>query len=299
MRTVLKNSAEVAHYWANKTQESGRNPTDNIRFRNGSLYSYAKEIAAFRTLPNGLECVFICKYTYSNTTTGHQCDAISASSHLIQFVYDTSQHSWSLAQEMMYPSSVAPLSVWEEYNNKSAEAFESAFMPKYSKTKERRLNEARRWADEANRIAVAFDLDVELLCIDVTPETEVAMALAAREKTEEEKQAKKTQALELRQEREEWLNGARGRYRQPYDTEIQLRVSPSNPDEVETSRGARVPLTVCRRLYQSWQKQEVPEDRSVGVYRLSNIHANGIKIGCHDISKEEIERFAKVLWGEE
>lgn len=32
MRTVLKNSAEVAHYWANKVQGSGRNSTGNIGF---------------------------------------------------------------------------------------------------------------------------------------------------------------------------------------------------------------------------------------------------------------------------
>jgi hypothetical protein len=267
MRNVLKDSSEVAHYWANKVQESGRNSTNNIRFRDGKLYSYSMEIAAFRQLPDGTEVVFIVRESRSNTTTGHQLDAISA---------------------------------WEEYRDKFLEQFESSLLPKYSRTKESRLNQAEDWANKANQIAATFNLNVELLSIDVAPEVRVAMELEAKEKAEKEKEAKQVRNLELKEKRDRWLSGELYiGYPQAHDVDIQLRVNPLDPDEVETSRGARVPVAVCRRLYKSWKRQQMPEDTSVGVYRLDRVDKHGLKIGCHEISNKEIERFAKVLWGGE
>lgn len=294
MRTVLKNSAEVAHYWANKIQFHGRNSGDTIHFNGIHLYSYNTEIACFRVLPDGRDCVFICNHTYSNTTTGHQSDARHASRHLTQFVYERATGTDSRS-----PFDVNPTDIWEEYRDNYLEQFESSLLPKYSRTKESRLNQAERWADEANRIAVAFNLTVEMLSIDVAPEVRAAMEAEAKEKLEQEKQIKKTRDLELKADRELWLRGERDTYPQYYDADIQLRVSPNNPEEVETSRRATVPLAVCRRLYQSWQRQQMPENTSVGVYKLNKVHPDGITIGCHEISKKEIERFAKVLWGEE
>lgn len=64
------------------------------------------------------------------------------------------------------------------------EQFESSLLPKYSRTKESRLNQAESWADKANHIAGAFNLNVELLSIDVAPEVRVAMEVEAKKEIE-------------------------------------------------------------------------------------------------------------------
>jgi hypothetical protein len=39
----------------------------------------------------------------------------------------------------------------------------------------------------------------------------------------------------------------------------------------------------------------MPEDVRVGNYTLNSVSEQGITIGCHQISADELERFAKVI----
>lgn len=76
-----------------------------------------------------------------------------------------------------------------------------------------------------------------------------------------------------------------------------LRVSDG---EVETSKGARVPLADAERAFRfaiarkskGWHRNG--ETHKVGHYQLDAVNGDGIVAGCHRITWDELERFAKV-----
>lgn len=78
MKTVLRDNATVAHYWAHQLQPEGRTSTNNFSFVGPKLYSYQTCIGFL----DG-ETVILTNKSYSMTTSSkHQPAARSAVSHL-------------------------------------------------------------------------------------------------------------------------------------------------------------------------------------------------------------------------
>lgn len=76
-------------------------------------------------------------------------------------------------------------------------------------------------------------------------------------------------------------------------------------DDMQTSKGARVPLSDAKRAYlfanrlraKGWHRNG--ERFAVGMYELDAVNEQGIVAGCHRISWEEIDRFAALMdWGD-
>jgi hypothetical protein len=65
--------------------------------------------------------------------------------------------------------------------------------------------------------------------------------------------------------------------------------------EVETSRGAHVPLAAAERLYRSLHANIDVTGERVGVYTFGGQDDAGITIGCHFIAWSEVERFAATM----
>ena len=78
MRRVVKTD-EVAHMWANQTQEEARNPGGNFYFRGATIYSYGSHFP-IATLLNDGNVLFTTR-KYSNTTAKHVSMARGACSH--------------------------------------------------------------------------------------------------------------------------------------------------------------------------------------------------------------------------
>ncbi len=82
---------------------------------------------------------------------------------------------------------------------------------------------------------------------------------------------------------------------------VLLRVKPSSdgPLSMETSKGATVPLDEAEKAFRfamiqrkrGWHKNG--EQFKVGDYHLDAVNEQGVIAGCHRITWEEIERFAK------
>jgi hypothetical protein len=79
MKKVLSKS-EVAHYWANQIQESGRVSGGNFYFNNKTIYSYGSHfpIACIADKPG---FILITTRSYSNTTASQISEVKSAVSH--------------------------------------------------------------------------------------------------------------------------------------------------------------------------------------------------------------------------
>jgi len=83
MRTVLKNTREVFHYFANKVQSEGR--CGNVSFNGRLAYSYRAVIG--KHFPDGIA---LSDARYSVTTSSHQSGLGYACQHLrrnFRFLY--------------------------------------------------------------------------------------------------------------------------------------------------------------------------------------------------------------------
>jgi hypothetical protein len=87
----------------------------------------------------------------------------------------------------------------------------------------------------------------------------------------------------------------------PYDSPVVLRAFGG---ELETSKGARVPLTDAERTFRfisarrqgGWHRNG--ETHAVGHYQLDAVNEAGVVVGCHRVSWGEIEFFASAMgWG--
>jgi hypothetical protein len=269
------------------------------------LYSYSTPIAAFRESAKGL-VVILNNYSYSHTTSGHQSDIRSAVTQPV-FEYD-SIPKW-VSQDVLCigsgrgmgrsslddrPQYIKPESIWTQYHEIYVKLLESACLKKFSRTSDDRKNMAFQFATKANRIKEYFalsDADCPMLSFEITDELQAALDAANAKKAEKEKLAFERS----KQERLDWLSGISHRYPDAHTNPIVLRIHPSEDNRVQTSRGAVVPLRVCKSLYTAFKSQAMPDDVSVGNFTLQGVFDWGIRIGCHDIQAKELERFAKVI----
>jgi len=269
-----------------------------VSFEGKRLYTRDLEIAAFREAPNGKLVVFIDDRDINPRTSHYQSSAIFGSEQHDRIVYNFKLSHGSAEDIDQTPSDIYPIDIWKQYHRLFTQVLESTVIPKYSRSKNSRLLEAGRWAQEANDLAELFCLDVLRLELELSPEQEAAIKKQAAVEALAQKAKKQRLKAETKVEREEWLAGTRQSYPSSLGLDIQLRISPTNPGVVETSRGASIPKRFCEMLWKAWKQQVMPHDRLVGVYHLDKVTSSGLTIGCHEIKAVEIQRFAKVLWGD-
>lgn len=290
--------SEVIHLWAQQNTEEAatkrRNGYVQVSFLKTVLYSYNTPIAAFRE-----GTVFLDNYRHSATTSGHQRDVLVAVTQPI-FNYDCIpkyvEKQVRLIRRSHYihggisPQSISPSTIWQQYNDIYQALCDSAIQPVYWRTMGDRLRIAFEYAAKANQLRALFNLDVPVLTTEFTREQELAINAAAAK----EEKAQAGRFATTANKRLEWLAGVGNKYPDAHTNPIVLRVCPDNPARVETSRGAVVPLKVCEKLYEAWKTQSTPTDTKVGHYTLG-VYDWGIRIGCHDILADEIERFGAVI----
>ena len=306
IKRVFSNASECIHIWANRIQGYGRAST--VSFRSSLVmtllsseddaaigdvvYSYNTPIAAFRESAKGL-VVFLNDYSYSHTTSKHQSVIRSAVTQPI-FTYDNIP-KW-VEREVNYvqssPQTVEPSAIWQQYHDIYVALLETACLRKFSRTSDDRKNLAFQYARQANRIKEYFELSTcPMLSFEVSQELQTALDAANAKKAEKER----LEFERSKQERLDWLAGVSNHYPNAHKTPIVLRVHPSDAERVETSRGAFVPVKVCERLYRAFKARQMPDDLRVGNYTLNEVSEQGLTIGCHKISADELERFAAVI----
>lgn len=320
IKRVFGNASEVIHLWAQQCQDEAH--SSNVSFKtskrygeDGSdigdvLYSYSTPIAAFResALPTAdnpeakQRVVFLNSYSYSHTTSGHQHDVYSA---VTQQIFDYDNIPKWVSQDVPYicgrrssyldaPDRVEPSRIWQQYHDIYVALLETACLRKFSRTSDDRKNMAFSFASKANSIKEYFalsDADCPILSFEITDELQAALDAANAKKAEKERR----DFERTKKERLDWLQGIGHHYPSAHTFPIVLRLSPSDAERVETSRGAFVPLKVCERLYRAFKARQMPDDLRVGNYTLNEVTEQGLTIGCHKISAQELDRFAKVI----
>lgn len=285
MRTRTVHPADmVAHLWAHKSQDFARNPGHNFYFHGDTIYSYGSHFPIARHVTRkGNRAVLFTTRSYSSTTAGHKCMVEGACRHLTVFhVADVNS---------------------TEHRNQFAE-YRAAYMAlvgKYAKARQRKpdiLADLRGLVSEANRYAEFFGLRPRLtLPDDLTGMIAECQAIEKREKARKQREEAK-QAREALERVQKWVDGVSD-YCPSYGP-IRLRVK---GDELQTTRGARVPLAhavkafrVIKRLHDKGQAyQRNGHTIHLGHFALDSIDSAGnVRAGCHEVAWDEIARVATI-----
>lgn len=294
MKTVFKNSEELSHVWANKLQAEGRTPERSggmfasgkhiSTFFDGDLYfSYGRHYCLARHLPGGY--VAINSVGSTVTTNRQKQEVLRATWHLKQiYVADPDCHPGREKTQLAIDRMIADAAKAKETGNRPS-----------------LLARAVRVAEHYNTFCDLVGAPTAKIEPPVTDPKHLEQVRAVlREQAKQEKARKKAREEYLAKAKAEqiadWRKGLIDHV--PYGAATMLRVI---GDEVQTSRGARIPAEDARRLWPIILRvvggtKDYEVGMSLGGYRLTKIRRDGsIVVGCHDIPAAEIEGVARVL----
>lgn len=174
---------QVAHLWANKVQESARNPRRNFYYDGDTIYSYGRHfpIARHVTGADGRAAILLTTRTYSNTTAGHISEVWQSIPH--EYRPDRVFHVWDPSNH--------PHTQLEHYRSDVEDLIR--FMRKKGIRKHTRLRhyeEACERSDEAARFALFFGCEWTPPDLGVTDD----------------------ELADWQQAKQEWDDGAQARY---------------------------------------------------------------------------------------
>jgi hypothetical protein len=305
----------VPHKWAHRVENrSGKvaGKAGNVFYEGERIYSYGHHFCIARLLPSNV--VVFGTHKYSSSTGNHQASVRGAVLHL-RTVY-------------CHDPAASPSSNKQFAQSEIEDAL--AEPPKLAKFKElKRLGArvtARREAEKFNAYLAALPeeeskgvkpFDLTEARFNHTPEEAERYAQLVREERERQtlRDAQREERGSARRERRpadmaaaaekaktripDWRNHKYdgGMWNLP----TMLRLS-KDKQNVETSKGADIPVTHAKRLWPIIQNCKAVgkgfNDRQIrlGHYTLSEIRPDGsIVVGCHDIPYAEIELIAREL----
>ncbi len=299
MRTVLRNHQEACHVWASQFQSEGR--SGNINFEGPVIYSYRHwPFARFADK----QTVLFRDETYSVSTSGHQSLARQAVSHckIFTVAYISGQaldHEKNITHYQLKMRVMA-----DKFWNSVTDG-------------EYHLLDYRRIRDEAKEYAKYFNCESLLPFLfgwelsgnkakdKLEPQEIKRQAAKVRyDKEHAERHARREEAKakiqdQLDRMESEWIGGSQINRSIESDglvfwyefSQTRLRLKPTEPDMIETSQRAYVPLAAGKLLYDRIAAGKDVRLHQIGSYQV--ISFNGVlKIGCHEITREEIDRFA-------
>ena len=318
MRHVFRNSAECAHVWASRSQDDGR--AGNVTFKNDSIYSYGWwEMARFIEV-KGQTIVLMRNWSYSSETSKHMNyvhGALRGLSYEIVYCHGEpkSTYSWYGRGGGNLLNHKESIKYWLDRMRDSHQKLKRAKYPDWQ------VNQNHSARKSIIDYCLLFDLELPKEMIDfyLDPD-DIAPLLAAKEKRAKELEAgaderaakRKESLIKKNQEKVDeflinevrWMNGenvpttfrlnSSGRYRWHSSNNIefsQTRLRIKN-ETVETSRQAYVPVKDAKLLWALIKNGRDIKGHNIGGYTV--ISMNGVlKIGCHEIKREEMERFVE------
>jgi hypothetical protein len=298
-------TGQIPHLWVHRTQGEARNRQGNLYFTGDTIYSYGSHFPIARHVTNdaGDRAVLLTTATYSVTTSSHCFAVRSAIPSGIQVFHVPNvcpgRYSGSGLAADDHAGNLA------DYAERIEKHVVTSARARSSYAKEWNHEHATCLSDEAFAYCAFFGLpvpnipEVPELDSDALTAIRKREAKRAAEKAEQTKR-ERTEALVRQQELiTKWRAGQHSGCL--YDVPAMLRII---GDEMQTSRGARFPITHAKRGLAFVRKVRESGQAYVrnghtihlGPYAIDRIEPDGtVKAGCHVVSWEEIERLAPAL----
>ena len=310
-RTVYDNSM-VAHVWANQSQESARSHNGNFHFAGSIIYSYQTPIARLWVTVDGRRVALVDSASYSMTTSSKHMPAIwralARTVPAFMVPHPASER---------HPDNLAYLAARYAELRASLHRRRDLWRPAAESLQEL-ANGAIQYAEAFGLAVPAFDVDGDAATITAAHAARQARNAdpayqAKREREKERREARKierereatAQRHRLQEEsRSRWLAGEYVGYAYQLASAGGGALLRVRSDNVETSRGANVPLShavkafrfikLCRERGQEWRRNG--HSIHVGHFTVDHIEANGnFRAGCHFIEWSEVERIARQI----
>lgn len=281
-------SSELPHIWVNTptgSNESGRNSSQNMSFDGDMFYSYSTEIA-HRRIINGRVVYVFNTYSYSNTTAGHQSKLWNAL--LSERTISVNYPQWGSGENL---SDLTTSQIADILRQENTELWNKAQTAR---------DKGEFYIDHINSNLHHIKLLHEYTPADDIPANNadeckaiIERAHAAQERTRARNEAK---AEKQRIEKERKQLERATKFALEYGVKNPESVDFNNTylkivgDEVVTSRGARVPLKQALLLYALRNTPKKLEGQCIGHYTITEVNADTIRINCHSIQWNEIDR---------
>lgn len=310
------NTNEVAHIWAQQSQDAGRNSGGNFYFEGATIYSYGGHFPIATIEGNN---VLFTLRGYSNTTAKHIGKARGAVSHKnVIYCYDV---------PVKYQSDKKPLNkqsftgTHENNFNQWKDNIKRLFAElgnKKNRNTEGRIREINTNVSELSAYASYFGLKIKdselksLLSIVSAPDF-VDQAREAKVKQDAANEKRLKQA-------EKAHNNYIDLWRK-YDTEgiknmpdkvkalinyytnnqqsfTRLRLNKAE-NRLETSKGVQIPADIAKRAYKALNGCMEGSCNNLAIpvlsYTITETGKDYIKAGCHTIPKDDVRYIAELL----
>lgn len=283
MRTVV-NPREVGHLWAHQSQDYARTSGGNVSFRGQTFYSYSTPIGYVETNKQGETAYLVTTRRHSVTTSGKHMPAmrgaISYDATVFHVAYVVTERNGrgSHAERLQeYAARIGEVEAKIPRAHTRKDCLESERANLYA--------EARRYC-QFYGLADAFDADT---VAEIISKAEAARKREAARQKRETARLEKERRQRYTEAAAAWLAGGANADAVWYHPDTFLRVV---GEDVQTSKGATVPLAHALRLFNLWATRQVKTGERVGLYNVSKVEAGTLTIGCHVITAAEIARFA-------
>lgn len=308
MKKVFSNYREVAHIWAADSQDEAR--SYNMSFKSpwilretlaiqshSVIYSYSTAMGMLLTMVDGRKVLILNTSSYSPTTSKHQsaiAGAISGRDYDLKLFYPV--HLRRGGEHL--------LSFHQSQIDDMAGIVESDVLTLLGKAERARKNADLYRAQAAGRIQT-LKAYADFLGFEYTPPAlDYAALKAAADAAEAAEAAKreKAEAERIAAQAENLLKWLAGQDIRNNFAETKLRIK---ADEIETSHGARIPLAHAVALWPMlarWKAEGKTYSGAIngrtiklGHYSVDSFDGHTLKVGCHYIPWDELDRIAGLL----
>ena len=271
MKKVFSSASDVAHAFALQEQSVGTNSGRTFYFEGDSLYSYGRHFCIARFTGEGT--VLFTERKYSNTTAKHINHAWRALNHLhlIQCPYPDRP---AYENYMWWEREAQNLVNLHAKARNKAERVAQLYNLRL-KVEQYSRHMAKPIPDSLNELLAPFDGD--------------AYDKARIEGEERRKVLEERRKAKMKVEHDKQLSEFRNGTRNNIYARIGVDYVRRDVDNFVTSQGVRVPIAVGETFYRLLKAGKVAIGDKLDRYTVGSIEPDMIRIGCHNISMEEIE----------
>lgn len=291
MKKVL-NTNDVAHFWADRTQEEGRNSGGNFYFKGDTIYSYGGHfpIAKHVTNERGERAVLFTTRSYSNTTAKHISKTRNGANHL-NIIYCYNPAFVNIPQHQ------------DNFNSWKTRAENVSKNLVKAKKPELYLNSLDQIKGEAQTYATFFGIELPEtlnLVLSISGKEDYLNYSTAKELAKKKEEAKRQRELKKQHAKE--LAEFRGFKRNTLYTRNGIDFLRLNEGEarIETSQGVQIPVEIGKRFWRVIQHTISKGGcANCGLpllnYTVNEINKDFISVGCHKIEFKELQNIANLL----
>jgi hypothetical protein len=278
MRNVFSNS-ELAHNYANQSQNSGR--SSSMFFEGSTIYSYGYHfpICKITTNQQGKEALLFTNRSYSNTTAKHISIVSSATRQYDKIFCNNPKGTHE-----------ENFKAWLNISETIAKGLINARKP------EKYLLEIAYNKTQAEIYSKFFGIDIPENLQNVFNISNKQEYLSLYEKQidfekQEAKRQLREQRAKFKEQFKKWINDETDRLYTNYKYDF-LRVK---DDRIETTQAVQIPIEIAKRLYLSIKNGSLSVGDKILNYSIDKV-GQEIKIGCHTFTKPYLLRFGSQLF---